>query len=151
MTFPWVKKFSWNLTALSWDNLNWSISSFWISSLPALGLELNAIGFPESPVGWLQILGILSPYNHMNQFLITRLSLHITHIHSHTLVLFLQRTLTNTCSISTSHKLDDSKEHGLSENYTYTHLNSVFHSFCYYLHIHESLCGHQFLTILGKN
>ena len=51
--------------------------------LPALGLKLNTIGFPGSPVGRLQILRFLSLYNHMSQFLITRLSRYNTHTLTH--------------------------------------------------------------------
>lgn len=104
---------------VSWDvglfwplDLDGNISSSWISSLLAFGLELPPLapgsqafwpglelcfGYPGSPTCWLQVLGLLSLHNHWSQFLI--INPFITHTHI-LLALFLWRTLTNAVSAS---------------------------------------------------
>ena len=70
-------------------DLKWNMGSSWILRL--LSDKCYAISSPGSPVCWLQILGLDSLYNHMNQFLIISFC-----VCTHTLlVLFLWKTLSN--------------------------------------------------------
>lgn len=91
---PAWQPLNWDIGCFLLSESNWSFNSSWVSSLLVFVLKLYH-QLSRDPDGWLtlQILGLVSFYNHTRQFPMVNLFLYI-HICT-LLVLFFWRTITN--------------------------------------------------------